>query len=57
MKEFSCGQVVPGCEAKFSAESEQELLQQVATHAREDHGMEEIPSGLVDQVRAGIVER
>ena len=26
MKQFSCGAVVPGCDAKFSAESEQEYV-------------------------------
>ncbi len=34
-KEFSCGDVVPGCTATFSAQSEQEILSQVTTHARE----------------------
>lgn len=57
MKEFSCGQVVEGCEAKFAGETEEDVLQQVAVHAREDHGIEEVSPELVDQVRAGMVER
>jgi predicted small metal-binding protein len=56
MKQFSCGAVVPGCTATFTAETEDELLGQVATHAREDHGMEEVPAEVVDAVRAKIEE-
>ena len=57
MKEFSCGQVVPGCSATFEGESEESILQQVAIHARDDHGMEEVSPEVVDQVRAGIRDR
>ena len=54
MKQLACGSVVPGCTAVFRAETEQEILRQVAVHAREDHGMEEIPFEVVEQVRANI---
>jgi predicted small metal-binding protein len=54
MKAFSCGAVVPGCTATFTAESEDELLARVAEHAREDHGMEELPAELVAQVREHV---
>lgn len=57
MKEFACGAVVPGCSAKFSAETEEQILQQVAVHAREDHGMETVPDEVVEQVKAQISER
>jgi predicted small metal-binding protein len=39
MKEFSCGDVVPGWTMSFSAASEAELLEAVAAHARGDHGL------------------
>jgi predicted small metal-binding protein len=54
MKEFSCGSVVPGCSTKFEGETDEDILQQVAIHAREAHGMDEVPPPVVDQVRAGI---
>jgi predicted small metal-binding protein len=54
MKSFACGAVVPGCTATFTAETEDVLLGQVATHAREDHGMQEVPAELVAQVREKI---
>ena len=56
MKEFSCGAVVPGCEAEFRAETEDELMGQIARHAREAHGMESIPPELATQVRAQVRE-
>ena len=57
MKEFRCGELVPGCGAAFHSESEHEILQQVATHARDDHGMYEVPSEIVDTIRDSISER
>jgi predicted small metal-binding protein len=54
MKEFSCGAVVPGCDMKFEADSESAILEQVAVHAGEAHGMSEVPPEVVEQVRANI---
>ena len=56
MKQFSCGAVVPGCTATFTAQTDDEILGQVATHAKEDHGMDEVPSEVVDAVKANIEE-
>ena len=46
MKEFACGDVVPGCKAKFRARTDEELLEQVAAHARDGHGVREISAEL-----------
>jgi predicted small metal-binding protein len=54
MKTFACGSVVPGCTHNFSAPTEDGILEQVARHAREDHGLTEIPAELVAQVRSNI---
>jgi predicted small metal-binding protein len=54
MKQFSCGDVVPGCNRAFRG-SEQEILAAVSLHAQADHGMIEIPASVVDQVRSHIV--
>lgn len=54
MKQFSCGAVVPGCTATFTAETQDEILAQVAAHAKADHGMDEVPTEVVDQVVAKI---
>jgi predicted small metal-binding protein len=55
MKSFACGSVVPGCTATFTAETEEALFGQIAEHARVDHGMDEVPAELVEQVREKIV--
>ena len=57
MKEFRCGDLVPGCTTTFQGESEDEILEQVAVHARDEHGMDEVPPEVVDEMRAGISER
>ena len=54
MKTFACGAVVAGCTASFEAETEEGILDQVARHAREDHGMTEIPDELVRLVLANL---
>ena len=57
MKEFACGELVPGCDAKFHSESEDQLFEQITSHARDEHGMDEVPPEVVDQIRERIVER
>ena len=57
MKEFRCGELVPGCGAAFAAESEDEILQDIAAHARDEHGMHEVPPEIVDRILASISER
>ncbi|MEZ5287350.1 MAG: DUF1059 domain-containing protein [Vicinamibacterales bacterium] len=54
MKEFCCGDVVPGCTARFTGTTNEEILASVARHAREDHGLTEVPAELVQRVVACI---
>lgn len=54
MKRFACGDVVPGCTAKWELASEDEILAAVAAHARADHGMVDVSAELVATVRAHI---
>ena len=39
---------------EFAAETEEDILEQVARHAREDHGLTEVPEELVHQVLANL---
>ncbi len=55
MKQFSCGDVVPGCSRAFSGPTDQDILSAVSLHAQADHGMTDIPASLVEQVRGHIV--
>ncbi|MGQ7297738.1 DUF1059 domain-containing protein [Quadrisphaera sp. KR29] len=54
MKSFRCGDVVAGCTRSFQG-SEPQILGQVAAHARDDHGLVDIPAEMVAQVRAAMV--
>lgn len=54
MKEFCCGDVIPGCSTQFSATTEEEILTAVARHAARDHGIAEVPPEVADQVRSRI---
>lgn len=54
MKQFSCGDVVPGCRRVFTG-SEEQILAGVAAHAHADHGLATVPDNLVAQVRGAMV--
>ncbi len=54
MKQFACGDVVPGCDARWVCDTDDEILAQVAVHARDVHGLDDIPPELVDEVRSRI---
>jgi predicted small metal-binding protein len=56
MKRFSCADLVPSCDARFEAESEEQILAQVRSHARDEHGMDEVPPEVVDAIRATMVD-
>ena len=55
MKSFACGDVVPGCEAKWVCSTEDEILVKVAAHAASAHGLVELPSDVVQSVHKAIV--
>ena len=51
-KRIEC--VIPGCGFKETAPTDAELLQKVAAHAAEAHGVTEIPPDLAAKVREAI---
>ena len=55
MKSFACGDVVPGCEARWVCSTEDEVLFEVAAHAASAHGLTEVTPDLVRSVRSAIV--
>jgi predicted small metal-binding protein len=55
VKTFACGDVVPGCTARFSAADEDAVLGLVAAHAAADHGLVDVSPELVTAVRGAIV--
>jgi predicted small metal-binding protein len=56
MKQFNCGDVVPGCGWVGRNEADDALWAEIADHAREAHGMEEVPPDVVDAIRDAITE-
>ncbi|MCA0143977.1 DUF1059 domain-containing protein [Blastococcus sp. LR1] len=56
MKEYACGDVVPGCGASFRVSSEEELLAVCTVHAQHDHGLTEpqMSDDLISRIRAVI---
>jgi predicted small metal-binding protein len=53
-KILNCGDVKPGCDFEIRGNSEEEVLQKAAAHAKTDHGMNSIPPEVLDKVRAAI---
>ena len=56
MKQFRCGDVVLGCEWVTRSEDEQELFAEIQAHARDAHGMDEVPPEVVDAINGVITE-
>lgn len=54
MKQFACGDVVPGCDATFLGADNGAILSQVAQHAAADHQLTEVSPELVEAVTAAI---
>lgn len=52
---LACGDVMPGCAARFENTDREILLQQVATHAAEGHGITELTPEVVTAVEQKIV--
>ena len=56
MKQFNCGDVVPGCQWVTRSEDEQELFAAIHSHARDAHGMDVVPPEVVDAIHGVITE-
>ena len=53
-RRMDCRDVGPDCDFVARGESDEEVMGQVAEHARTAHGMEEVPSELAEKARAAI---
>jgi predicted small metal-binding protein len=56
MKQFRCGDVVLGCEWVARNDDEGVLFQEIQSHARDTHGMDEVPPEVVEQIQRVITE-
>lgn len=55
-KELRCGDLMPGCDYVARADTEGDVLQKAAAHAREVHGLEKLDDDTVAKVKAAIHE-
>ena len=53
MKILACGEILPGCDASFRGETEEEILAQAGQHAVDAHGLTVTPE-VVELVRGHI---
>ena len=53
MKKVECNDLVPGCDYVAKGATEDEVMADVARHAREDHGIEVTPE-VAAQARAAV---
>jgi len=53
-KRLSCRDAGVDCDFVACADTEEELMQRTADHARTDHNMSEIPKEVHDKVRSAI---
>jgi predicted small metal-binding protein len=53
-KTMSCRDVGPDCDFVARGETDDEIMGQVAEHARSAHGIDEVPPELAEKARAAI---
>lgn len=52
---LACGDVMPGCAARFETNDRDQLLAQVGSHAADAHGITEITPDVLSAVESKIV--
>ena len=56
-KYIACAEIMPGCSFTAAAATEEELMQKVAVHAANTHGISEFTPELTAKVKAAIKSR
>jgi len=57
MKQFSCSKLGNKCNVVLTAPTEERLVEMVALHLREVHGLLEIPQDLIGRIKLNMVNR
>jgi predicted small metal-binding protein len=50
-----CGDAMPGCSARFEEDSRERILELVADHVREAHGVTDVTHEMLEAIGANIV--
>ncbi len=56
MRQFACGTVVDGCDGVVTGETDDDVLAAAAAHAKDAHGMDDVPPDVVAAIRSGITD-
>jgi len=56
MKEFKCGQLVPGCHWHTHADDEAEIVRRAAEHLRSAHGEAHLRVNMVEEIKKRVHE-
>jgi predicted small metal-binding protein len=56
-KHIACGDIVEGCAFTASAQTEEDVVKQVAQHAAQKHGVKDVTPELAAKVKAAIQSR
>lgn len=56
MKEFKCGQLVPGCGWHTHADEEAEIIRRATEHLRTAHGEAHLRENLVEEIKKRVHE-
>ena len=54
---LACGDVMPGCSARFENDDRDQLMAQVGEHAAAEHGITELTPEVQQAVEGKIVEQ
>lgn len=54
---LACGDVMPGCGARFEADTKEGLMEQVGPHARDVHDITELTPEVLEAVDSKIEQR
>ena len=52
---LACGDVMPGCSARFESTDRDRLMSQIGAHAAEEHGVTTITPDILRAVQSRIV--
>ena len=50
-----CGDAMPGCSARFEEDSRERILELVAVHAQQVHGVQDVTDEMLEAIGANIV--
>ena len=53
---LACGDVMPGCAARFESDDKDVLMRQVAAHAAEAHGIASVTPEIAQAVEGKIIQ-